>query len=68
MEKIQIIVAYYDKETNAFLRMEKKTVRALTGDIIESFKLASEGEYAKVYVWNGDIPEVKPAYTYLTVE
>ena len=68
IEKIQLIVAYYDKETDSFLRMEKKTVRALTGDIIESFKLTNEGEYAKVYVWNGDIPEVKPAYTYLTVE
>ena len=67
MEKIQIIVAYYDKETIAFLRMQKKTVRALTGDIIESFKLENEGEYAKVYVWNGDVSEAIPAYTYLTV-
>ena len=48
--------------------MEKKVVRGFASYIAESFKPVNEGEYAKVYVWNGDIPEVKPAHTYLTIE
>ena len=67
MEKIQLIVAYYDKETNAFLRLQKKTVRGFASYIAESFKPANEGEYAKVFIWNGDMSQTIPAHTYVTV-
>ena len=68
IEKLQIMVAYYEADTNKLLSIDIKEVTNLTSFVAEEFDVNINCDYAKVYLWNGEIASALPAHESLQVE
>ena len=66
-DKLQIAVAYYESESNELLSLTAREVTDFSEFISEDFVISSSYDYAKIFLWGGELSDAKPLYTALKI-